>query len=551
MASPALTHPVTRHFVTVGSRQGHYRRAGSGPPVVLLHTAPMSSRINVELMELLADRCTVLAFDRAGFGLSDRLEAEVPEIADYADGLIAVLDELGIASAVFVGHSTGTLVALEVARRDPTRVQGLVLENMPFLQEQEAPDFLENFGFGIEPRYDGGHLAQAWSATRDVYGHWPWYRPSVATWRNLDRPPPAALQQTVLDLMFAEPNGHLAYDAVWRYRGAVEAVLALAQPTVLVGREDAALFTHLERLSGLRESCRIVRLPRPGGPVWPSAWWWSPQVARLVDQLGPRGEASPPVEARPIPGRVARAYVAAGGGQVLVRRVVDRPGRPLVLVPDAPFSGRALEARLLAEGALRPAYALDPPGVGDSDPLAGGAPELEALALALIAALDRLGLAEVDLAGSGAGAVLAAAVAVLAPQRVASLLLEDVPLPSEHDRAELAERYTVDLVPRWDGTQLLTAWQRAYDGALFRPWFRTSRAAYLALDPPPPGDLHLATLDLLRAPGCQLVALAALCHPLRPLLARLRVPTEVRPGPGPEAAAVAAEAAALVALPPA
>ncbi len=33
---------ITRHFMTVGTRQVHYRRAGSGPPVVLLHPSPNS-----------------------------------------------------------------------------------------------------------------------------------------------------------------------------------------------------------------------------------------------------------------------------------------------------------------------------------------------------------------------------------------------------------------------------------------------------------------------------------------------------------------------------
>ena len=48
----ASAHPaVRRHFVTVnGDRQVHYRRAGKGPAVVLLHQSPTSSREHVPLI---------------------------------------------------------------------------------------------------------------------------------------------------------------------------------------------------------------------------------------------------------------------------------------------------------------------------------------------------------------------------------------------------------------------------------------------------------------------------------------------------------------------
>jgi len=47
---------VQRLFVAVGSGQLHYRRAGEGPPVVLLHR--------------LARNFTLVAVDTPGYGLS-------------------------------------------------------------------------------------------------------------------------------------------------------------------------------------------------------------------------------------------------------------------------------------------------------------------------------------------------------------------------------------------------------------------------------------------------------------------------------------------------
>lgn len=48
-------------------------------------------------------------------------------IPDLADDLAAVLDEVGVRTAVIAGHSMGVQVALETYRRFPARVRGLVL----------------------------------------------------------------------------------------------------------------------------------------------------------------------------------------------------------------------------------------------------------------------------------------------------------------------------------------------------------------------------------------------------------------------------------------
>ena len=71
---------ITRHFVTVGSRQVHYRRAGSGPPVVLLHPSPNSSASMAPFMRALAPNFTAIALDTPSYGLSDPLAVEEPEI---------------------------------------------------------------------------------------------------------------------------------------------------------------------------------------------------------------------------------------------------------------------------------------------------------------------------------------------------------------------------------------------------------------------------------------------------------------------------------------
>src|ERR1700732_3053893 len=67
----------------------------------------------------------VLAPDLPGHGRSSG--APLSTIADMADWTAALLDAAGSAKAWLVGHSMGSLVALEAAARHPTRVSALSL----------------------------------------------------------------------------------------------------------------------------------------------------------------------------------------------------------------------------------------------------------------------------------------------------------------------------------------------------------------------------------------------------------------------------------------
>ena len=67
----------------------------------------------------------VLAVDQPGHGRSDG--PPLPSVEALADWVLALLDAAGVASAHLVGHSRGSLIALEAASRAPDRVAGLVM----------------------------------------------------------------------------------------------------------------------------------------------------------------------------------------------------------------------------------------------------------------------------------------------------------------------------------------------------------------------------------------------------------------------------------------
>jgi pimeloyl-ACP methyl ester carboxylesterase len=100
--------------------------AGSGDPIVLVHGLGTDSSAWDRVVPALAEQHRVITVDLPGYSLRSVVD-RVPRVTELADGLDARLAELGINSAVFVGHSFGGAVSLLTARRHPARCAGLVL----------------------------------------------------------------------------------------------------------------------------------------------------------------------------------------------------------------------------------------------------------------------------------------------------------------------------------------------------------------------------------------------------------------------------------------
>ena len=103
--------------------------------VVLLHGILLDANVNRRLAELIAGSgYRVVLLDLLGHGRSDKpRHASVHRLDTYALQVVALLDELGVDTAVVGGVSLGADVALQVAVAAPERVRGLILE-MPVLE---------------------------------------------------------------------------------------------------------------------------------------------------------------------------------------------------------------------------------------------------------------------------------------------------------------------------------------------------------------------------------------------------------------------------------
>ena len=103
---------------------------GEGTPVVLLHAWGEGRGSFERLVPLLPRTARVVVPDLRGSGDSDKPPQGYSLVAAAAD-VVALLDELGLDSAVLVGTSSGGYVAQQVAVSAPGRVSGLVLVGSP------------------------------------------------------------------------------------------------------------------------------------------------------------------------------------------------------------------------------------------------------------------------------------------------------------------------------------------------------------------------------------------------------------------------------------
>jgi pimeloyl-ACP methyl ester carboxylesterase len=117
-------------FATNNGTRIRYEVEGGGSPLVMVHGATVDLEMWHEMgyTTALRDRFRLILLDARGHGLSDKPH----DPADYRPELMvgdvaAVLDELAISSAYYLGASMGAAIGFEMARHAPDRLHSLVL----------------------------------------------------------------------------------------------------------------------------------------------------------------------------------------------------------------------------------------------------------------------------------------------------------------------------------------------------------------------------------------------------------------------------------------
>ena len=103
-----------------------YSDTGTGLPIVFLHAFPLNRTMWAEQEAALSSQFRVITIDLRGHGESDAPLWHY-SLDQAADDVRALLDQLSITQALFVGLSMGGYILLAFYRKYADRVKGMVL----------------------------------------------------------------------------------------------------------------------------------------------------------------------------------------------------------------------------------------------------------------------------------------------------------------------------------------------------------------------------------------------------------------------------------------
>ncbi|MCS6803274.1 MAG: alpha/beta hydrolase [Chloroflexota bacterium] len=212
---------IERGYVGRPGCQTHYRAAGAGAPVLILHMTPSSSLSWEPMLRALARRgYRAVALDTPGYGLSDPSSA-APTIGEWAERLAEAAAQLGMREYFLFGHHTGATIAATIAAEWPDRVRKLALWGYtawpPEVMARNRAAPLSSFS------ESGQELLDRWNAWKRMVG---------------DRFTPEMGIRYVLEVLQAGPHWNIGHRAVAMVDHEALARRVAARTLVLCGERD-------------------------------------------------------------------------------------------------------------------------------------------------------------------------------------------------------------------------------------------------------------------------------------------------------------------------
>lgn len=433
---------ISRHFIDVPNPDGslrrvHYRRCGAGQPLLMVHQSPRSSAEYDALMRVWGQHFTCIAPDTPGFGQSEPLPGN-PDIADFAAGLIALMDALGLDRCPAYGFHSGGIILMTAMKHYPQRFTGMAVGGYAIWTEQEMAIFSASYLPAFQPSAYGEHLTWLWNRMLEQSWFFPWFdlRPEARlpnAHADVSR-----IDQAVREMLESGDHYRAGYGAVLRAPRDIPLADANVPPVLISAYAGDPLQAHIDRLGAM-----------PAG-------WKAEKVATQADHH--RISLDWLLALPSVPDAVLRETDDQGFARVCTEYFTGlvhwrgRAGDTCII----PAPGRAIS---LTMGA-----GIDPPGHGLSDDWQAGS--------------DR--------------ATWDAVFAEVQRQRGFADLVFEPPPPGNP-----ALLYP-DLTPDRFGSHLARAWSVVRAGRLFAPWYSVNAIPF---DPAAiaPAGLAAAHLALLQA----------------------------------------------------
>jgi len=118
-------------LVSMENARLFYEVIGEGEPIIVVHGGPGLDHTYLQPgLDALATRHTLVYYDQRGTGRSGAsLDSETINIDTFVEDIEALRQTLGFERVSVLGHSFGSLIAMEYAFRHPETVRALILMN--------------------------------------------------------------------------------------------------------------------------------------------------------------------------------------------------------------------------------------------------------------------------------------------------------------------------------------------------------------------------------------------------------------------------------------
>jgi pimeloyl-ACP methyl ester carboxylesterase len=264
-----MTATIRRGFTDIAEGQVHYRtiEAGNGankPPMLLLHSSPLSSQLMVKFATHLAATRDVIALDTLGQGDScppARPDAMMDYFADATARALATLGDKYRTVDVFGTH-TGARIAADLAIDRPQSVRKVVLDGMRRMPSGLYDEYAVKIDMSRHIDADGTQFFKAWNKWRDEYLFKPPHRWDQAQATGSLLPSARDMHDSAIEVFKGILHAHVAYRAAIYYRPQ-ERLPLIRQPTMATCGSRDGSFVDLEYAASLVPNA--IARPHPQG----------------------------------------------------------------------------------------------------------------------------------------------------------------------------------------------------------------------------------------------------------------------------------------------
>ncbi|MDB4218863.1 alpha/beta hydrolase [Emcibacteraceae bacterium] len=475
---------IKRAFVPLNnSNQVHYRTAGKGAPLVMLHPSPQNSETLIPAIAKFSEYCQCFALDTPGYGLSDDIDVENPEIGDYVEPIMEAITHLGINKFCLYGSATGGQIGIELAKRFPDRILLLMLDTNGHFTQDEIYDTMNGYFPAVTAKRDGGHLLTYWDMCRHLYVSFPWNSSNGQDKININLPSAETINTIFLRYLSAGETYGKAYMAALKTEH-IGHIIDVKVPTTILRWQGSILLGATDALidKGLADNFMVLN----AGPSLDERY--QVQLYALKDLYLDNPDRFEKMSIQSEEKKVRRNFYNGTDLSIYYLHNDIAENKPIIIISELGSSQTTIPK---IEFNDRPAYFIDLPGHGGSSSVEGEV-SLDNLTQPIAAMINELDFDVFDIVAFGSGAAIALELSSF--MSVENLCIVDLNTQNETINFDYDR-----ILPKIDGSHIPTIWAMARDSELYYPWNIHNRENILHSNPNlNPSYLHEKAVNIFR-----------------------------------------------------